>query len=606
MNTLRINLFISLVFTFSLVFSQDSSKVQELDSVVITSTRIDLPFSQNSRTIEIITASQIAKSPATNLADLLQQEAGIDIRRRGVEGMQADLYIRGGGFDQTLLLIDGIKVEDPQTGHHTMNLALPLEVIERVEIIKGAAARVFGQNAFTGAINIVTKKEASNVNAIAFQLGSYDQQNFIGTVGKDFGNTSVIAHTSFRNSDGYRFNTDFENQNYFLKSTFNKRKTPINFIGYFSERKFGANGFYASPAAVNQYEETQGSLIGLTSTYVNKNLTLKPRIYWRRNQDMYVFVRNNPSIYRNLHISNKVGAEINASYKSDIGITGFGVDLAKVYLSSNNLGDRDRFMMNIFAEHRFKLANDKLDITPGIAVNYFSDFKFHAFPGVDVGYQISNNLKAYANAGYTYRVPTYTDLFYSDPTTLGNENLDPEEAFTAEAGIKYNANGFSTTLVVFNRNSDNIIDYVKENEDDLWQATNIQSLNSFGVEASANYGFDWFDFNQNLNLSYAYLNEDLDALEVNFSRYSINSLKHQFITTFDSQFFNNLRQSIVYRFAERTSGDSYSVVDIKASLLLKSFTVSIIANNIFNEEYSETNMVPMPKGNVLAEVKYSF
>ena len=606
MNTLRTNLFISLVFTFSLVFSQDSSKVQELDSVVITSTRIDLPFSQNSRTIEIITASQIAKSPATNLADLLQQEAGIDIRRRGVEGMQADLYIRGGGFDQTLLLIDGIKVEDPQTGHHTMNLALPLEVIERVEIIKGAAARVFGQNAFTGAINIVTKKEASNVNAIAFQLGSYDQQNFIGTVGKDFGNTSVIAHTSFRNSDGYRFNTDFENQNYFLKSTFNKRKTPINFIGYFSERKFGANGFYASPAAVNQYEETQGSLIGLTSTYVNKNLTLKPRIYWRRNQDMYVFVRNNPSIYRNLHISNKVGAEINASYKSDIGITGFGVDLAKVYLSSNNLGDRDRFMMNIFAEHRFKLANDKLDITPGIAVNYFSDFKFHAFPGVDVGYQISNSLKAYANAGYTYRVPTYTDLFYSDPTTLGNENLDPEEAFTAEAGIKYNANGFSTTLVVFNRNSDNIIDYVKENEDDLWQATNIQSLNSFGVEASANYGFDWFDFNQNLNLSYAYLNEDLDALEVNFSRYSINSLKHQFITTFDSQFLNNLRQSIVYRFAERTSGDSYSVVDIKASLLLKSFTVSIIANNIFNEEYSETNMVPMPKGNVLAEVKYSF
>lgn len=606
MNTLRINLFTSLALAFTLGFSQDSSKVQELDSVVITSTRIDLPFSQNSRTIEIITASQIAKSPATNLADLLQQEAGIDIRRRGVEGMQADLYIRGGGFDQTLLLIDGIKVEDPQTGHHTMNLALPLEVIERVEIIKGAAARVFGQNAFTGAINIVTKKEASNVNAIAFQLGSFDQQNFIGTVGKDFGNTSVIAHTSFRNSDGYRFNTDFENQNYFLKSTFNKGKTPINFIGYFSERKFGANGFYASPAAVNQYEETQGSLIGLTSTYVNKNLTLKPRLYWRRNQDMYVFVRKIPSIYRNLHISNKVGAEINASYKSNIGITGFGVDLAQVYLSSNNLGDRDRFMMNIFAEHRFKLVNDKLDITPGIAVNYFSDFKFHAFPGVDVGYQISNQLKAYANAGYTYRVPTYTDLFYSDPTTLGNENLDPEEAFTAEAGIKYNANGFSSTLVVFNRNSDNIIDYVKENEDDLWQATNIQSLNSFGIEASANYGFNWVDFAQNINLSYAYLNEDLDALEVNFSRYSINSLKHQFITTFDSQFFKNLRQSIVYRFAERTSGDTYNVFDIKASLLLKSFEVSIIGNNIFNEEYSETNMVPMPKGNVLAEIKYSF
>ena len=594
-----------IIFSFS-GYSQDNTKEEQLDSIVIASSRIDLPFKENSRTIKVITASEIKESAVTNVSDLLQQVAGIDMRRRGVAGMQADLYIRGGSFDQTLILIDGIKVEDPQTGHHTMNMALPIEVIERVEIIKGPAARVFGQNAFTGAINIVTKSNANNVNAIGFQIGSYGQEHVNGTIGKDLGKTSVIAHASINTSDGYRHNTDFENQNYFFKSSFNKDKTPINLIGYFTERKFGANGFYASPAAINQYEETQSSLVGVTSEIKSKNLTIKPRLYWKRNQDIYVFIRQNPAIYRNLHISNKVGGEINMSYSSSLGTTGFGIDIAKVYLSSNNLGDRNRFMSTLFLEHRFKLAKDKLDITPGVAVTYFSDFKFHAFPGIDLGYQINDELKVYANAGYTYRIPTYTDLYYSDPTTLGNENLNPEEALTEEIGIKYNKGNFSTSFAVFNRDSDNLIDYTKENATDKWEATNIQDLNAFGFEVNASYTYKMKGFNQNLNFGYTYLDEDLEDLEDLFSSYSINSLKHHITATYRSQFIKNLRQSIIYKFAERTTGDSHNVVDVMATLDLKSFEISVIGNNIFNTEYTETNLVPMPKGNVLIGAKYKF
>jgi len=148
----------AVIFMNYSIWAQDET-TQELEEVVVSSSRIDLPLSENSRTIKVIQAQEIQKSSATSLADLLQRVAGIDVRRRGAQGMQADLYIRGGSFDQTLLLIDGIKVDDPQTGHHTLNIALPLELIERIEIIKGPAARVFGQNAFTGAINIVTKKK---------------------------------------------------------------------------------------------------------------------------------------------------------------------------------------------------------------------------------------------------------------------------------------------------------------------------------------------------------------------------------------------------------------------------------------------------------------
>ena len=587
-------------------FSQDDTNPEMLDSIVITSARIELPFKENSRTIDIISRADIKQSAATNINDLLQQVAGIDMRRRGVNGMQADLYIRGGSFDQTLLLIDGIKVEDAQTGHHTMNMALPIEVIERIEIIKGPAARVFGQNAFTGAINIVTKNNAKNVNVVGFQVGSYGQQNGTATVGKEFKGSSLIAHASVNTSDGYRQNTDFENQNYFLKGSFNKNNMPIDVLGYYTERKFGANGFYASPSAVNQYEETQSSLVGVSSVYKTEKLTLKPRLYWKRNQDMYVFVRHNPSIYRNLHQTNKVGGEINASFKSSLGTTGFGIDIAKVYLSSNNLGKRNREMVNVFLEHRFEAFDKKFDITPGIAVNYFSDFKFHAFPGIDLGFKLNDALKLYANAGYTYRIPTYTDLFYSDPTTLGNENLDPEEAITEELGLKYSKGKFNATLAIFNRDSNNLIDYVKENENDLWQATNIQDLNSFGIEINAAFGFTTNGFNQSLKFGYTYLKEDLGDLSIDFSRYSINSLKHHFTTSYHSQFFKNISHNLVYKFAERTTGQSYVVVDAKLTLNLKSFEFSIIGNNIFNTDYTETNLVPMPKGNVLLDVKLLF
>ncbi|MDG2073739.1 MAG: TonB-dependent receptor [Polaribacter sp.] len=604
---LKITLIIAILFYTVQVKAQiDPVKRDTLKEVIITSSRIDLPFKENSRTILVITAKQIKQSAVTNITDLLQQVAGVDMRRRGVSGMQADLYIRGGSFDQTLLLIDGIKVEDPQTGHHTMNMALPIEVIERVEIIKGAATRIFGQNAFTGAINIVTKKNANNVNSVGVQIGSFGQKNGAITVGKNLENSSVIAHASINSSDGYRHNTDFKNQNYFIKNTFNKNNTPINFIGYFTERNFGANGFYASPSAINQYEETQSSLVGLSTVIKGEKLTLKPRFYWKRNQDMYVFIRNNPSVYRNLHIANKVGAELNTSYSSSLGITGFGIDIAKVFLTSNNLGSRERFMANVFLEHRFKLLNDKIDITPGVAINYFSDFKFHAFPGVDIGFSLSENLKVYANAGYTYRIPTYTDLFYSDPTTLGNANLNPEEAISEELGLKYSSSRIDFSAAIFNRDSNNLIDYVKANANDKWEATNIQDLNSFGFEFNGSFRYKLKEFTQNFTFGYTYLDENLDKVNANFSRYSINSLKHHFTSTFRSQFFKNVSQSLVYKFSERSTGESYGIVDVMFTLNLKPFNVSLIGNNIFDKEYTETNLVPMPKSNFLLDLTYKF
>ena len=596
----------SIIFFFLLLglSSQDLTDNQVLDEVIISSSKINLPFSKNFRTIKIIDSKEIQQIPANNVSDLLQQVTGIDVRRRGAGGVQGDLYIRGGGFDQTLLLVDGMKMDDVQTGHHTLNMILPLYLIERIEIIKGPAARIFGQNAFNGAINIVTKDFVAQKGAIEMNLnelsyGSFEQKNISLSTKITGENIKSLISYSGNRSDGYRHNTDYKRNNYFIKTSFNTNNAPVDILVSFNENKFGANGFYASPSATEQYEETQASLFGITTTINSENLSITPKLYWRRGQDEYIYIRDNPSVYRNLHKTNKVSAELSGSYFSDLGVTGFGIDLSAVNISSNNLGEHKRSTVNLFADHTFKLMDNKLMISPGIAFSYFSDLSFHSFPGIDLGYNLNSNFKLYSNIGKTYRIPTYTDLYYSDRTTIGNENLNPESAISTEFGIKYDTSNVKFTASFFNRNAKNIIDYAKENEEDLWKAVNIGSLNSNGYEFDFSYSFKssstLYSANS-ISIGYTKIKDNNYVSNINFSRYSLNSLKHHLASNLNLNYIRNINHSIVYKYAERSDKSNYRVLDSK--IMFKK-SIFIYINNILNEQYSETNLVPMPGRNFL-------
>ena len=585
------------------IAQENDLKTDSLREVVIASSRIDLPFKENARTLEIITASDLKKLGVLSVADALQQVAGIDVRRQGINGMQADLYIRGGGFDQTLLLIDGIKLDDPQTGHHTMNLALPIEVIKRIEIIKGPAARIFGQNAFTGAVNIVTKETIESSLIAKFLGGSFGQFNAEITGAVPLENSTHLIHFSKQFSEGYRKNTDFDNTNYVLRSQFNKAKFPIQFIAALSEKKFGAQNFYGvtSSSAV-PFESTQASVLGFSTTLKVGRFSWKPKLYWRRNQDEYVFIKTNPAAYRNLHITNKIAVELNGAYDSKLGTTGYGIEFSNYSIQSNNLGNAERKIATLFLEHRFSCFNSVLDLTPGVAVSYFSDFDKNAFPGIDIGLKLTERLRMYSNVGYTYRVPTYTDMNYSDPSTVGNPNLQAERAFAQELGVKYQAKSVGFTMAIFNRETKNFIDYRRATPSDFWQPINI-AVQTKGVESSVSARLNGRYLKHQIQGFYTYI-DDRISTEL-LSKNGINSMRHQAIVHYSFQ-FKRLQQNLAYRYIERTSGISYAVVDWNASYELNNITLSVLAQNIFNAPYFENTFVPMPKGNVVFGLKYVF
>ena len=544
----------------------------------------------------IIDSTFLENSSAKNLSEILQQVIGLDIRRRGNDGTQSDLYIRGGSFDQTLLLINGIKVEDSQTGHHQMNLSVPIELIHKIEILKGPGSRIFGMNAFNGAVNIITKKNNDKGN-ININYGSFKTFQGFASLPINTKKSSHIISSTIRQSDGYRFNTDYNYYNLFYSGVMEINDSDLEMLFTNSDRKFGANGFYASPEAKDQYEETNGSLLNLKLIKKKENISTESSLYWRRHDDTYIYIRENPSFYKNNHISHKLGFQNNISIFSDIGITGIGIDLSNTWLKSNNLGERNRFITTIFAEQL--LNKNKFSFTPGIAFSIYEKpnndlFKSKLFPGIDIGYKLSDKVSFNANIGETFRIPTFTDLYYSDPNNEGSEDLDPEKALTSELGFKLREKNYGITFSLFRRKSNDLIDYVKTNLNDKWSPQNIKNVITNGIEFDSKLLLKINNSLNTINLGYAYIN---DSYETNkLSRYSLNSYKHRLTLNFDFKLSKYITNYLSYRYGDRESQDdnNKSVVDYKISIKREKWKVTFNLNNIFNSKYYETNLVEMP------------
>ena len=572
------------------IWSQDSIIASQLTEINVSDNRLSIPFRENAHTVIVIKKEQIQGYPGHSTVELLQHFSGIDVRQRGVHGIQSDVSIRGSSFEQVLLLIDGIPMIDPQTGHHSLNLPISKDVIERIEIIKGPAARIYGPNAFAGAINIVTQSAQKESISATFEAGDFGLWK--AQINATLPNSGTSISLSTAESNGYKYNTDYQISNGFIRQDWNIKRTNWKLLSGMTSRKFGANGFYASPNFKDQYEEIQTSVVALQMSAKVGNWYVSPRVYWRRNQDMYLFVRLKPEIYRNMHISNNLGVEVNTKYRADQFTTGIGLSANRFLIQSNNLGPHERTALGLFVEERIQLFDNQVDIIPGLNLHYYSDFGVKLFPGLDLGWTINDNLKVYSNIGYTWRTPSYTDLFYESNANIGNPNLAPESALTMEVGTKYEQNNWTWNIAAFRRIGENVIDWTKSVDTAKWQPNNFNQVIANGLETEISYHPKNWPIS--LSANYTYIQTDLTTTEKVTSRYALNNLKHQLNTTANFKFAQKGNLNLTYRFLDRVTLPDYELLDTKVSWKFAKFSVFAQASNILNEAYTETNLVEMP------------
>jgi iron complex outermembrane receptor protein len=586
-----------LAFLFFEAKSQTDTTTQNLNEIIIQENRIQIPFSKQSRNISLVDKQQIETAPARSLQEVLSFVPGVDVRQRGVSGVQADIGIRGGSFEQTLMLLNGIKLSDPQTGHHMMNIPVPLVNIDRIEVLKGPASRIFGQNAYTGAVNVITSLSDTRSLRLQGYGGDFGMKgiNLAGSlpVGKYKQNLAV----SYDESNGHQYNSDYQVSNIFYEGglDLNDKNSIRGMIAY-TDRTFGANGFYTS-AFPDQCESIQTTLASLSHSYNSGAFSLQTRLYGRRNTDEYRLRRNEPEFFQNNHTSDVFALETNGSYKTKLGVTGFGIELRKEQIESNNLGDHERSLTGIFLEQLVNLG-EKTDIRAGVYSNYYSEYGWKHFPGLEVGFQASKAIRLYSGIGSSFRIPTYTDLYYVGPTNIGNADLQPEQARSFEFGGKWTQSNWRGELVYFNRYSESVIEWTRTSPDEPWQPQNFNEVAFNGVEASA-----YYRVNPNgktvqlkeLMLSYNFIDANFSTQEGLESRYALTALRNQLITGVLVGLGEKVEWNTKMRYVERISLDPYFLLDMRVDYnRLGKLGFFAEASNITNTDYIEAGTVQMP------------
>jgi iron complex outermembrane receptor protein len=591
-------LLLFLLFIGSITNAQtDTTWQRDLEDVVIKENRIVIPFSQSARNISVLTKKDLAASTSVNYVEALNYIPGVDVRQRGPMGVQADISIRGGTFEQTLVLLNGIKMSDPQTGHHSAYLPISMGNIEQIEVVKGPAARVFGQNAFSGAVNVVTKVPENRKLIINNTIGDNGLVDTYLGLALPIGRYKQFISVGRTVSDGYRYNTDFSIFNGFYQSEIQIGSGKLDLQVGHVQRKFGANGFYSSEAFTEQYEEVATTYAAASYRYTGSNYIITPRAYWRRNFDDYVFIRSNPAVFQNLHTTNIFGAEVNSVINlNKNSVLGIGAEVRNEDINSTNLGEWNRTIAGLFAEYRWEKGD--FNLTPGIFVNYYSDYGINAFPGLDASYNLTSYSKLFGNVGNSYRIPTYTDLYYVGRTNIGNPDLEPEAAWTFEAGYKYNRRGVRFQASAYYQIASSVIDWTRANDTLAWQPTNLNNINSYGFETNLDIRLDQIlrgdFFIKRFFVGYHYINAALEIDDNLLSRYALEHLSNQLSIGAEHRIYKKLYNSMKLRFVDRVTMENYTVFDAKLFWKAKKYTIFLEGTNLFDADYRETNLVQMP------------
>src|SRR5690554_739128 len=598
------------------------SKLQQntLEEIVIRGNRLETPFNKVSRDIQVITQKQIEALPAKSLNEVLSYISGVDIRQRGPFGTQTDISIDGGTSEQTLVLINGVKMLDSQTAHNMMNIPIPLSAIDHIEVLRGAAVRVYGINALSGAVNIVTKnQDYSSVTADVkagssfkskeegdgtgiYGGGSIEVTGIYGTIKQ-----SQLISVSQSNYNGQRYNSGSKNTRLFYNGNYDINiNNSLKAMAGYTTSLFGANGFYAAPYDVNSEELVESSVFSISSKHKLGNFTFSPRISNRYGEDDYRFYKDDLSKARSQHYTNALMLEFNSSLKTKIGTFGFGWESRLEQINSSNIGEHKRNNHGAYGELKSGIGK-KLQGSVGVYANYNTDFGWQLYPGIDLAYLINDNWKVSTSIGSGQRIPSFTDLYLDQrPGNVGNELLQPENAWNYEGNIQYAKNNFQAKAGYFYRSITDFIDWMRNDSSEPYSPTNFGENKMHGVFGRVNQDFNLVN-NQSIGyqVSYNYLNPSIETSSDNQSKYTLESLKHQFVAGLHYR-NKNISLNLVNRWLKRELANGYNIADVRLNYHLQDFLIYSEVTNVFNASYNEAGAVPMPTRWINVGVKYNW
>ncbi len=588
------NVFMMIVFLFSFLFAQQNEILtfNLKEPIVVTASRIPTPLMRTARTVVVLDSAFIARLPVHSVQEALEYIAGVDVQQRGSQGVQGDVSLRGSTYEQVLILVDGVKVTDPQTGHHNLNLPVSLQAIDRIEVLKGAGSRLYGPNAMSGIINIITKPARSRHLDVSLVGGDFGYKE--GAVNLDFRTLSVNHSLSLSSasSNGYRYNTNFMNYTMSYKNRVQFKKSSFNVMAGYNTKDFGANRFY-HPSYPSQKEKTEvfyfttaARLTGASSTAV-----LLPKVYWRHHTDDFLLDYTRPDWYHNHHKTNLTGAEILTNFSNRFGNTALQIEWMWSEIKSNNLGSHQRTQFGLSTEHQ--LTWHLWQIVLGSTFYRYNNWGWQICPGLDMSYQLTPNVTIYASGGKAFRPPSFTEMYYFSAANRGNPNLRPEQSLDIEFGTRVQtANSFSS-LALFRRNGTNLIDWIYEDGGKFWQAMNITNMVTNGLEFAFQYHLAQ-KIIKNLSLNYSYLTADKTSHGFT-SKYVLNYLHHQLIIGIDHQLLlPNLLFNWKMRYEDRLNTGEQFIADVRVQWQVEKFRFLVDVSNIFNRKYEDFTAIPQP------------
>ena len=594
------------------------------------------------RSVSVLDSQELAQLPSSTLSGILDFVGGVDARQRGALGVQTDLSIRGSTFEQVLILLNGLRISDPQTGHHLMNLPVPLSQVARVEVLLGGASYIFGGQAFAGVVNIITKRSKTNRATLRAQGGSHESmrlQYLQELRGENHQTSLSAAHTR---SDGFKANTDLERKQFSAQSFISLPDSQeLEIAAGYNDQAFGAQQFYSSRFP-DQYERTKALQVQ-ASLKSQGDLNLTRRVYWRRHWDEFQLFREGPGFYRrrgdqlirgqdtapswysgaNFHRSDVLGGQLEASFENAWGKTHLGGSYRLEQIRSNNLGDSlpapvaipgkrgaytlgaSRHNYAFSTQHHKEWEHWSLDLA--LQVNYNSAFDLNWLPGITLGYQLNNRHRFYASFNRSFRLPSYTDLYYNLGGAQGSENLNPEISHNYEVGYKWAGPFHLLRASLFRREGRQIIDWIQRCDTCVIRASNESRVNFNGLNLSLRFQElplpDWLAWST-IHLEYQYIYTD-EFVAVYESLYVLDYLRHQFTLRSSHRWnqwvlsYSLSQQQRRGQFRDARSGElrdyePVSLINARLSYQLENAQFFLRGENLLDRRYYDRGNVELP------------